>query len=51
MQIPIQLIVSSHTMKVVNTCTLVDSGNDISCINWNFVKKYQLLTTKLKTLI
>ena len=40
MQIPIQLIVPSHTMKAVNTHALVDSGTDISCIDWDFVKKH-----------
>ena len=49
MQIPIQLIVPSHTMKAVDTHTLVDSGADISCIDWDFVKKHQLPTTKLET--
>ena len=33
MQIPVQLIVSSHSMKVVDTQALVDSGADISCID------------------
>ena len=49
MQIPIQLIVPSHTMKAIDTHALVDSGADISCIDWDFVKKHQLPTTKLKT--
>ena len=49
MQIPIQLIVPSHTMKAVNTHALVDSGADISCIDWDFVKKHWLPTTKLET--
>ena len=40
MQIPIQLIVPSHTMKAIDTHALVDSGADISCIDWNFVKKH-----------
>ena len=48
MQIPIQLIVPAHTIKVINTHALVDSGTDISCINWNFVKKYQLSIMKLE---
>ena len=38
MQIPIQLIVPSPTMKAIDTHALVDSGADISCIDWNFVK-------------
>ena len=48
MQISIQLIVPLHTMKAVNTHALVDSGANISCIDWDFVKKHQLPTTKLK---
>ena len=34
-------------MKVVDTWALVDSSANISCINWDFVKKYNLPTTKL----
>ena len=34
-------------MKVVDTWILVDSGADISCIDQDFVKKYNLPTTKL----
>jgi hypothetical protein len=49
MQIPIQLIVPSHTMKAVDSRALIDSGADISCIDWQFVRKHQLPTTKLKT--
>ena len=33
MQIPIQLIVPLHSMKVVTTQALVNSGVDISCID------------------
>ena len=33
MQIPVQLIMPSHSMKVVTTRALVDSGVDISCID------------------
>ena len=47
MQIPVQLIVSSHSMKVIDTHTLVDSGADISCIDQHFVRKYNLPTMKL----
>ena len=39
MQIPIQLIVPSHTMKAVETRALIDSGASISCIDWGFVRK------------
>ena len=34
-------------MKVVNTWALVDSGANISCIDQDFIKKYNLSTTKL----
>ena len=47
MQIPIQLIVPSHSMKVVNIRALVDSGADISCINQHFIQKNNLPTMKL----
>ena len=47
MQIPIQLIVPSHSMKVVDIWALVDSGMDISCIDQHFVRKHNLPTTKL----
>ena len=42
MQIPIQLIIPSHSMKVVNTQALVDSGTDISCIDQHFIKTMKL---------
>ena len=47
MQISIQLIIPSHSMKVVDTWALVDSGVDISCIDQDFIKKHNLPTTKL----
>ena len=47
MQIPIQLIVPLHSMKVINTWALVDSGTDISCIDQHFVQKNNLPTMKL----
>ena len=49
MQIPLQFIVPSHTMKVVDTHTLIDSGADISCINYQFTKKNHLPLTRLAT--
>ena len=49
MQIPIQLIVPSHTMKAIDIHALVDSGADIPCIDWDFFKKHQLPTTKPET--
>ena len=47
MQIPIQLIVPSHSMKIVTTQALVNSGADISCIDQHFVQKNNLPTKKL----
>jgi len=47
MQIPIQLIVPSHTLKVVDSRALIDSGADISCIDWDFVRKHQLPLQKI----
>ena len=47
MRIPVQLITPSHTLKVVDSSTLVDSGGDISCIDWQFVRKHRLPTKKL----
>ena len=47
MQIPIQLIVPSHSMKVIDTQALVDSSADISYIDQDFIKKYNLPTMKL----
>ena len=49
MQIPVQLIVPSHTMKAVDTRALIDSGASISCIDREFVKKHKLPTQRLKT--
>ena len=48
MRIPLQLIVPSHTLKTVDSYALVDSGADISCIDYDFVKKHQLPTVKLE---
>ena len=47
MHIPVQLITPLHTLKVVDSLALVDSGADISCINWQFVRKHRLPTKKL----
>ena len=49
MQIPIQLVIPSHTMKAVETKALIDSGAGISCINWGFVRKQRIPTQRLKT--
>ena len=51
MQIPIQLVVPSHTMKAIDTKALINSGASISCIDWGFVRKQKLPTQHLKTLI
>ena len=47
MHIPVQLITPLYTLKVIDFSALVDSGADISCINWQFVRKHQLSTEKL----
>ena len=47
MQIPIQLIIPSHSMKVVDIWGLIDSSADISCIDQYFVRKHNLPTPKL----
>ena len=49
MQIPVQLVVPSHTMKAVETRALIDSGASISCIDWGFVRKQRIPTQRLKT--
>ena len=51
MQIPVQLITPSHTMKAVDIWALIDSGASISCIDWRFVRKHKLPTQRLKTSI
>ena len=48
MRIPLQLIVPSHTLKTVDSYALIDSGADISCIDYDFVKKHRLPTVKLE---
>ena len=51
MHILVQLITPLHTLKVVNSSTLIDSGADISYINWQFIRKHHLPTEKLASLI
>ena len=46
MQIPIQLIVPSYSIEVVDTRALVDSGADISCTDQHFIRKHNLPTIK-----
>jgi len=48
MRIPLQLIVPSHTLKTVNSYALINSGADISCIDYSFVKKHKLSVAKLE---
>ena len=48
MQIPVQLIEPLHTLKAVNTRALVDSSASISCLDWGFVRKHSLPTTRLQ---
>ena len=48
MQIPVQLIEPSHTLKAVDTRALIDSGASISCLDWGFVRKHSLPTTRLQ---
>ena len=47
MRIPPQLNTPSHMLKVIDTHTLIDSGADISCINWQFIRKHSLPIIKL----
>ena len=49
MQIPLQVIEPSHTMKVVDTHALIDSGADISCLDYQFTQKHCLPLIKLTT--
>ena len=49
MQIPVQLIVPSHTMKAIDTQALIDSGASISCVDWGFVRKHKLPSQCVKT--
>ena len=49
MQIPVLLIIPLHTMKAIDTRTLIDSGASISCIDWGFIRKHRLPTQCLKT--
>ena len=49
MQIPVQLVIPSHTMKAIETRALIDSGASISCIDWRFVRKQRIPTQCLKT--
>ena len=48
MQIPVPLIEPLHTLKGVDTHALIDSGTSISCLDWGFVRKHSLPTTRLQ---
>ena len=47
MRIPLQVLEPTRTMKVVDTHALVDSGADISCLDYQFAHKHRLPLTKL----
>ena len=47
MRIPLQVLEPTHTMKVVDTHALVDSGADISCLDYQFAQKHRLPLAKL----
>ena len=47
MRIPLQVLEPTCAMKVVDTHALVDSGADISCLNYQFARKHRLPLTKL----
>ena len=49
MRIPLQIIEPTHAMKVIDTHALVDSGADISCLDYQFARKHRLPLTKLPT--
>ena len=47
MRIPLQVLEPMCTMKVVDTHALMDSGADISCLDYQFARKHHLPLTKL----
>ena len=47
MCIPTQVLVPRQSLKAIDTQALVDSGADLSCIDWDFVKKHKIPRTKL----
>ena len=49
MWIPTQVLVPGQSLKAIDTWALVDSRADISCIDWDFVKKHKIPRTKLAT--
>ena len=47
MRIPTQVLIPGQSLKAIDTRALVDSGADLSCIDWDFVKKHKIPRTKL----
>ena len=45
------VLVPGQSLKAIDTQALVDSGADLSCIDWDFIKKYKIPRTKLAILI
>ena len=43
-----KFIISPLTMKDVDTTAIIDSGAQINCIDWAFVRKHQIPTRPLK---
>ena len=46
--IKMKFIVSHLTMKDVDTTAIIDSGAQINCIDWAFVRKHYIPTKLLK---
>ena len=49
MRIPTQVLVPGQSLKAIDTRALVNSGADLSCIDWDFVKKHKIPRMKLAT--
>jgi len=47
MRISVSLLPDEQTLRVVNTHAKVDSGADVSCIDWGFVRKNRIPTERL----
>ena len=47
MHIPLHLVVPTRDLKDVSTFALIDSGADVSCIDWHFVNKHNLPKERL----
>lgn len=48
---PLQLIISSHILKIVDSYVLINSRAHLSCIDYDFVRKYKLPISKFKVSI